>query len=134
MLATMAVLLAAFAVAAPLAVPLALGHAYLSSVDVFRIYLLVVLVNAANQPLLVFLQAEGQERYTARAMVVAAIVGLLAIAAGAYEGGATGAAAGALLLQLLQMMLFASKALRMPRQLIATQAMADVADGGHDVY
>ena len=134
MVVTMVFLLAVFAVAAPLAVSLALGNAYLASVEVFRIYLLVVLVNAANQPLLAFLQAEGQERYTGRTMVAAAIVGLLAIAAGAYLGGAAGAAVGALVLQLLQLTLFASKALLGHGRLIPTHPIADSSDSGLETH
>ena len=133
-LALMALLLVVGAIAAPVLVPLALGKAYLSSVGVLRIYLLAVFVNSANQPLLAFLQADGYEHYVGRAMIAAAIVGLLAIAGGGYVYGAVGAAAGALILQLLQMSLFSSKALRAPRRLIATQAAADVADGSLDIY
>jgi len=97
-------------------VPLVLGQAYAASVGVLRIYLLVVLINSANQPLLALLQAGGLEHYAGRAVIATAAVGLLAIAAGARVGGAIGAAMGALLLQLLQLVLFTWKALRMPRQ------------------
>jgi O-antigen/teichoic acid export membrane protein len=120
MLALMVLLLGAFALVAPIAVPLALGPAYLPSVDVFRIYLLVVLANAANQPLLVLLQADGYEHFAGRVVVASAIVGLVTIAAGAHFGGAAGAAVGALVLQLLQLVLFAWKAIRRPRCVLAT--------------
>lgn len=133
MVALMALLLGAFAIVAPAVVPLALGPAYLSSVPVFRVYILVVLINAANQPLLALLQAEGFEHYAARVMVAAAIVGLLAVAAGAYTGGATGAAVGAVVLQLLQLVLFGSKALRGPRTPVATSVTA-VTHGGLEMH
>ncbi len=134
MVALMVLLLGTFGVLAPLAVRLALGPAYLSSVPVFRIYLLVVLINAANQPLLALLQAEGHEHYTGRVMVVAAIIGLLAVAAGAYAGGATGAAVGAVVLQLLQLVLFASKTLRKHPPNNGNHVEAEVTDGGIEVH
>ena len=133
MLALMVLMLGALAIAAPVLVTLALGPAYSSSVLVFRIYLLVVLINAANQPLLALLQAEGYEHYAGRVVVASAVVGLLTIAAGAYIGGAAGAAAGAVLLQLLQVLMFVSKAVRRPRPIRATHVLADVTDSGLEV-
>ncbi len=133
MLAVMVLLLVGFAVAAPVVIPVALGPAYLSSVLVFRVYLLVVLINAANQPLLALLQAEGYEHYAGRVVVASAIVGLITIAAGAYIGGAAGGAAGAVVLQLVQLLLLGWKALRQPRPLRATHVVADVADSGLEI-
>jgi O-antigen/teichoic acid export membrane protein len=133
MLAVMVLLLGVFAVVAPVVIPVALGPAYLSSVLVFRIYLLVVLINAANQPLLALLQAEGYEHYVGRVMLASAVLGLITIAVGTYVGGAPGAAVGAVLLQLVQVLLFGWKALRRPRPLRATRIVADVADGGFEV-
>ncbi len=130
MLIVMVLLLGAFAVAAPRIVPLVLGSAYMSSVDVLRIYLVVILINAANQPLLAFLQAEGYEHYAGRAVAAAVIAGLLAIAAGARIGGASGAAVGALLLQLLQLLLFVHKSRTNPRPVMPTRVKAEVTDGG----
>jgi len=133
MLALMALLLGGLELAAPLVVPLVLGHAYLASVGVLRIYLLVALVNSANQPLLALLQATGLEHYAGRALIATAAAGLLAVAAGGRLGGAVGAAMGVLLMQLLQLVLFASKALRMPRRSQALHLIADVTRDGRGV-
>ena len=133
MLGVMVILLGALAIAAPVLVPLVLGHAYVSSVGVLRIYLLVVLINSANQPLVALLQAAGHEHFVGRAMIAAAVVGLLAVAVGAGTRGAEGAAEGALILQLMQLGLFASKMLRTPRAQIASRVVADVTDVGLDV-
>lgn len=133
MIIVMVLVLGSFAVAAPLVVPIVLGDAYLSSVGVLRIFLVVILVNAANQPLLAYLQAEGYEHYAGRAVAAAVVVGLLAIAAGARIGGAAGAAVGTLLLQLLQLLLFAQKAVRSPRQPVPTHPSADITHGGVEV-
>ncbi len=145
MLALMVLLLGGLAVAAPLVVPLLLGKAYLASVGVLRIYLLVALINSANQPLLALLQAAGLEHYAGRAVMVTAAAGLLAIAAGARVGGAEGAAVGALFMQLLQLVLFASRALRMPHRREASHLMAEAThddrgvlwvptEGGNDLF
>jgi O-antigen/teichoic acid export membrane protein len=112
MLLVMAILLATFALLAPILISIALGPAYLSSVLVFRIYLLVVLINAANQPLLALLQADGHEHYAGRLVLVSAVMGLVSIAAGSYFGGAAGAAMGAVLVQLFQVTMFGWKALQ----------------------
>jgi O-antigen/teichoic acid export membrane protein len=133
MLGVMVVLLGSLAAVAPVVVPLALGSAYSSSILVFQIYLLVVLINAANQPLLALLQAEGYEHYAGWTVVGSAIVGLVTIAAGARVGGPAGAAVGAVLLQLFQLLLFGSKTLRRPRRLRATRVAVDVTDGGLEV-
>lgn len=125
MLALMVLILGGVAVAAPLVVPLLLGQAYAASVGVLRIILLVALVNSANQPLLVLLQAAGLERYAGRSVMATAATGLLAIAAGARVGGAQGAAVGALVMQLLQLLLFSAKALRMPYRRQTSHPLAD---------
>ena len=132
MLIVMTGLLGAIAVAAPILVPRVLGHDYLESVDVLRIYLLVVLINSANQPLLAVLQAEGHEDFAARAMVATSIVGLVAVAVGARLHGAAGAALGALLLQMFQLVLFASKARSSPGKFIASDIGTDITDGKVD--
>jgi O-antigen/teichoic acid export membrane protein len=140
MLALMVLILGGFALAAPLVVPLVLGQAYAASVGVLRVILLVALINSANQPLLMLLQAAGLEQYAGRAVMVSAATGLLAIAVGARLGGATGAAIGALLMQLLQLALFAAKALRMPPRSQTSPPMHDSrgepmasAEGGSDL-
>jgi O-antigen/teichoic acid export membrane protein len=132
-LAVMVLLLVVFAILAPIVIPFALGPAYLPSILVFRIYLLVVLINAVNQPLLALLQAEGHEHYVGRVVVVSAVVGLIAIAGAAAIDGAAGAAVGVVLLQLLQLQLFGWKAIRQPRRLTATHVVADVVDSGFEV-
>jgi O-antigen/teichoic acid export membrane protein len=133
MLAAMVLLLGCVAVWAPALIRVALGPAYLSSVLVLRIYLLVVLISAANQPLLALLQAEGHENYAGKVVVSSALVGLIGIALGAHAGGAAGAAGGAILLQLLQFLLFASKALRRFRPPRTAYVVAGVRDGGFEV-
>jgi O-antigen/teichoic acid export membrane protein len=129
MVALMAVVLAALVIAAPLLVPLALGSAYSSSVDVFRIYLLVILVNAANQPLLTLLQANGQERFAGNVVALAVAVGLIGIASGARFGGAKWAAVGSLLVQLVQLVLFLHKAIWSPGAMKPAPTVADLTDG-----
>jgi O-antigen/teichoic acid export membrane protein len=133
MLALMVLILGGVGLAAPLVVPLVLGPAYLASVGVLRIYLLVVLVNSANQPLLALLQAAGLEHYAGRALIATAATGLLAVAAGGRLGGALGAAMGVLLMQLLQLVLFASKALQMPSRSKPSHLMADATRDGREV-
>ncbi len=130
MLAIMVALLGVFALVAPLVIPLALGRAYLPSVVVFQIYLLVILVNAVNQPLLALLQAEGYEHYAGWAVVASALFGLATIGVGAFLNGAAGAAVGAVLLQLLQAALFARKAVGLRRRMHLTSLVAQSADGG----
>lgn len=128
MVALMLLLLGIFAIAAPLVVPAVLGSAYLSSVDVFRIYLLVILVNAANQPLLTLLQADGDERYAGFTVAAAVGIGLMAIALGSHLGGAEGAAVGALLIQLIQLVLFARRAVLLGKPTLSNHAMPDASD------
>jgi O-antigen/teichoic acid export membrane protein len=133
MVALMVLLLGVVAFAAAPAVSLLLGNAYLSSVGVLRVYALAVLINAANQPLLALLQAEGYEHYAGRVVAGAVIVGLFAIAAGARVGGPTGAAFGAVLLQLLQLLLFVPKALQKLRPVLPSRVVTDVTDAGLQV-
>lgn len=136
MLALMVLILGAAALAAPIVVPLLLSQAYVASVGVVRVILLVALINSANQPLLVLLQAAGLEHYAGRVVMVTVVIGLLAIAVGARVGGATGAATGALLMQLLQLALFAAKAVRMPPPNATSHPMANLipAEGGSDLF
>jgi O-antigen/teichoic acid export membrane protein len=131
MLVGMALVLGALAVASPVVIPLALGSEYSSSVLIFRIYLVVAFINAANQPLLALLQADGYEHYVARVVGATAVAGLITIAAGALVGGAAGAAVGAVLLQVAQVLLFGWKGLRPNRPLKANRAAADVSSGLH---
>ena len=114
-MAIMATGLITLAVFAPYVVPLALGRAYVGSVVVFRVYMLVIFLNSANQPLLSFLQAEGHEVYAARAVGLSAVIGLVSIAVGARLDGGAGAACGAVLMQALQMAGMAYKAYRETR-------------------
>lgn len=117
-------------VKAPVVVGLALGSAYESSTDVLRIYLLVVLLNSVNQPLLAVLQAEGEERYGAVVVIASAIAGLGAVALGARLYGAPGAALGVVVLQGLQVLLFAPKALQMGRRVGGMRPVADLTEDG----
>jgi O-antigen/teichoic acid export membrane protein len=134
MLAVMVLLLVTLAIAAPVLILLTLGPAYSASVLVFRIFLIVVLLNAANQPLLALMQAEGREHYAGWVLVASAVIGLVTIGWGAYIGGAAGAAVGALILQMLQLVLLGSMALRRPHSLRATNVVADVRDGDLEVH
>jgi O-antigen/teichoic acid export membrane protein len=105
----MTLMIAILAAAAPFVIPLALGDAYSASVTIFRVYLLAVLVNSANQPLLAVLQAESHERYAGRVVVASAIGGLVVIGVGANIGGAAGAALGAAAIQVFQLGMFIRK-------------------------
>jgi O-antigen/teichoic acid export membrane protein len=129
-LLVMAIGLLVLGIAAPVAVPIALGRAYSSSVDVFRVYLIVVLVNSVNQPLLAFLQAEGHERYAARAIVASAIFGLGAIAIGARIDGGVGAACGGIVLQTIQLILMGNKTIHATRASVPIHATTELTDDG----
>jgi O-antigen/teichoic acid export membrane protein len=89
-----------FVLAEP-AIGFALGSSYLPSAEVLRVTLVGVLVAALNQPMAVFLQAEGHERFVAVVLTVASAAGLAGIAVGASVAGAYGAAFGFVLLQLV---------------------------------
>jgi O-antigen/teichoic acid export membrane protein len=80
------------------------------------------LINTANQPLLALLQADGLEHYAARVVIGSAVVGLIAIATGAYIAGAAGAAVGAVLLQLSQLLPFVWKAVHRPSESVGRSA------------
>jgi O-antigen/teichoic acid export membrane protein len=101
LLAGMSVLLGGLFVLAPLAVQIVLGAQYLQTVGVLRVYLLGLLVASLNQPMAIFLQAEGAERFVARIVTPASLAGLAGIAIGASVRGAFGAAFGFLLLHVL---------------------------------
>lgn len=94
----MSVLLGALFVFAHPAVETILGHRYLQSARVLRVYLVGVLVAALNQPMAIFLQAEGQERFVACIVAPASLAGMAGIAVGAAADGAFGAAFGFVLL------------------------------------
>jgi O-antigen/teichoic acid export membrane protein len=126
----MAVGLFILGIAAPVAVPLALGRAYSSSADVFRVYLIVILINSVNQPLLAFLQAEGHERYAARAIIASVIVGLGAIAIGAEIDGGVGAACGGIVLQTIQLLLLGHKTIQEAGSSVAIRATTELTDAG----
>ncbi len=79
----------------------ALGPQYLPSVRVLRVYLVGALLAAVNQPMAVFLQAEGQERFVSRVVTPACAAGLAGIALGAAAQGAFGAAFGFVLLHVI---------------------------------
>jgi O-antigen/teichoic acid export membrane protein len=89
-----------FVLAKP-AIGFALGSSYLPSAEVLRVTLVGVLVAALNQPMAVFLQAEGHERFVALVLTAASAAGLAGIAVGASVTGAYGAAFGFVLLQLV---------------------------------
>jgi O-antigen/teichoic acid export membrane protein len=84
---------------APVIVPLVLGGAYAESAPVLRVALVTVVLGAVNQPLAMFLQAEGEEKFVALLVAATTIFGLGAIAIGAAVGGPLGAAAGVALFQ-----------------------------------
>lgn len=93
-------------------VPLLLGDDYRDSVPVLRAFLIGLVCMCANAPLAALLQAEGYERYVAKVVGAASIVGLIAIAIGALSYGAVGAAAGYIALQiciLVPLILFLSR-------------------------
>jgi O-antigen/teichoic acid export membrane protein len=88
-----------FVLAEPL-VPFVLGEEYAASVPVLRAFLVGLVFMSANAPLAALLQAEGREMYVAKVIGAASILGLGCVGVGAALDGATGAAAGYILLQL----------------------------------
>jgi O-antigen/teichoic acid export membrane protein len=63
-------------VAAPAAIRILIGPAYADSVGLLRLLAMWCVVVAANQPLIVFLQARGQQRFLALATLSLVITGL----------------------------------------------------------
>jgi O-antigen/teichoic acid export membrane protein len=100
MMLVMTVLLLLLFVLAPLLVTVALGREYLPSVGVFRIYLVGMILASVNQPLAVYLQAEGHEHYVAVVVGGVSVLGLCIVAIGAAVGGAIGASLGFIALHL----------------------------------
>jgi O-antigen/teichoic acid export membrane protein len=101
-----------------------LGDSYAASGSILRIYLVGMVFATVNGPLSALLQAEGEERYVAKAVGGAAIFGLLTVAVGAAVGGAPGAAVGFLALQVLVAMSLAQRALTTHDARLARESIA----------
>lgn len=99
MLAVMTVGLTLLFVTADWTVPLLLGSAYVDAIPVVRIYTFAMIAASATQPMAIYLQAVHDERYVARTVMLAGVIGLVFVAFGASAGGATGAAYGFAALQ-----------------------------------
>jgi O-antigen/teichoic acid export membrane protein len=96
--ALLAITVPLFLFAVPLTVTL-LGEPYRASAEVLRVILAGMLLATVNQPLAAALQARGYEYFVAATIAVSAALGLIAIAIGAYLGGAAGGAIGFVVLQ-----------------------------------
>jgi O-antigen/teichoic acid export membrane protein len=116
LLALMSVLLGGIFAIAPAAVEVVLGPQYLASVGVLRVYLPGLLIASLNQPMAIFLQAEGAERFVARIVAPASFAGLAAIALGAALEGASGAAFGFLVMQVIVATFLAMRSMSILRE------------------
>jgi O-antigen/teichoic acid export membrane protein len=82
-------------------VRLVLGDPYAGSVPALRLLLVAVVLVAVNQPLMALVQAGGRAGAAAVAVFTGTALGLLALFLGAWTHGATGAASGVVVMQVV---------------------------------
>lgn len=100
-----------FALSARL-VNVVLGSEYVSSASVLRIYVIGMTAASLNQPMAVFLQAEGKESTVARTVGFGSLFGLAVVSAGAAVAGAQGAAFGFVAVQAFIFVVLAARCCR----------------------
>lgn len=106
------VLYLCFALAVPLAVPLALGQAYAGSVQPLQVVILGLIMAAASSLAGSLLQAWGKEAYVARIAWLTSLCSVAMVVAGAIFWSASGAALGLSMAFALQAVLVIIKLLR----------------------
>ena len=100
------------ALLSPLLVPVVFGSQYDEAIRVVQIMCLVLPFIYASNPLLARLYTSGMERQVIAASLFASLVGTVAIVAGQLTIGATGAAGGYVLRQILFTLVLAALSVR----------------------